>query len=1239
MAIKAAIGASKTEAPKSLGLDAIERVKRDATVNLPIPEAPVSEEVPVTQTPLAQSLAGQGFDIQPSTPPPQVAETQAEQQRLAQEDQAWGDALTGAQPPTPLQEVQRERERIKPLSQRAQVIAESTDPAQAMLNRAGNVTAVLDKTRDELPTLPTGFKSKAKFHEGDVEGALGEGLSPSRLLYDPAVLDAAEFDYKNQERINPMVGAIMGMVTENWLRNSGFQDGKEIEGEAFADEEVDAVVSAEPDPESPLAKSKQNARLGDQVWTEWMREKAVLDGLPSDEYVTQRRKPGSEELQAIGAMAKEAYWAGNQDIVDRFDKDGQVYFQIKPDKHQKLVDSYKALSKPFESEEVPPLLNAPAQGQPEFEARTRAKAQTTKTGIKDAGPVIRKAKENLSKMPRLQDKGREKIFFAMAMQGIAEGFQAISSAVQPDPNYVGTGRPPLTFNLDALPPASADSVYAAHYKVGVKRARALVSKKQNAIKTATAELEEERAQPEPKASVIKKLEAELAEAHKLSPAAIYKADTLKLLETLQTTARYSGQVLHGTYATQMLTGRLGMQQNKWDPQGNTALRFVVGGPNKVRLNPRNNGVAERAFKELIVKHFLGTKDSKADLKPHARIEAFNNWKNGRPTIIRGQTFEGVGRREKDGEVVRTPVSYEEAVAAGKALNEWAAGIDATPAQQAVLGVQVDPAAPLGDTLAPLAEAGLGALPDAAVAVVDKVSVKEAPYVVDWLMNLAQFDEGKPFYTSTEGEIDGITHGISSNAMALGLENMALRAGAINPDPSLKLMPLESDGQVSGDLRDAMKAYIEDAAPEIAQTFIDQSDPETLHHLVDIANEAVQDRDNYLKRSPMTLGYGQALESLRQHVRTTMDTGDRFQEIQNIISDNNMDSKQVEDFLHTTLVNSIGQELDARVLRVGEQLKGINMLATMSNHVMYYDNGMNFRSNITSLENLPSDDPNAPKPSKFKLRGRGGKGEMNIETTVFKEAPSGSALRAYDADSDPVPGAWGHGRSIPTMAQTYDGTMISGVATGKSHADMSHMLRSMNYQLSYQPIFDAFKGDLATLGVLREKANEEWVKGIKKNDYVGQLLGPKGWYDETLSNFRKELQEMTEPLVLDETGKWKGFNHIINNKGAASIAKTLAPNEEVAKERGIPLDLDARYGGYLDLTIGVEERAGLKRPFKDGKPAPYPQITPQQALNYLDELMETLKIRQYNHKLARDVDTDRKELFKKLSGTDSLQVDY
>ena len=279
------------------------------------------------------------------------------------------------------------------------------------------------------------------------------------------------------------------------------------------------------------------------------------------------------------------------------------------------------------------------------------------------------------------------------------------------------------------------------------------------------------------------------------------------------------------------------------------------------------------------------------------------------------------------------------------------------------------------------------------------------------------------------EVDGKTHGPATNMAQLGIERGAYRTGLLkgmNPDSKLgdfylSTDPNMNDEQKAGDLRDGMAQYMMDHGQSHAENWSGNSF--LAEGMWNILQEAVQDRENFLKKPPMTLGYGQLMKNLNGAVRDTVFNGDRSPQIGKIIEsirpqlDNKTRDDQtpegiVVEFLHDILADSINAEMDPEVVHVGQLLRANNVVAMLSDDIITITNPLGHEVYIGAKQSSPQQHRAGLNVT---LPGGGKTGDV----TLYESVPSGSAIR------DGKPGGWGRGRIIPAVIQGLDGAwMIS-----------------------------------------------------------------------------------------------------------------------------------------------------------------------------------------------------------------------
>ena len=1134
-----------------------------------IAPVPTEQTPPTTEasTPFLDSLAEQGL-IKPTAP--------------AAPDPVEPASLT------PEEQQQRERERVEPLMDRTsvrdvpfnpniddQVIEDN--PYLGAVARADRLQSVFDAA-SEGPTISAlltgtnaeGTKRIDALNEGDTEAAFRDlEITASRVLNDPAILDATTQDPQTGYRhVDPSFVRIMGLATEQFMTDSGSVDGVDFEETI---EGTDEVVDTKLDTHAGVKKAKGNARLGQTIWQEWQREKNLQAGQPTDTYIDSQ-PPSTQQSEFIGAMAKEAYALANPQVVNRVQAGNQVEFQFKnPEVIRQAQDSAKHA---FGGQEVPPTVRPSETAQLEFEGRTYTRPEVTKIAKQDAGKMktLEEARHNYHKMAKVIDERRLNLLVSMAIPAL-KAMSAPAGQRQPSP-------------------------WADMMGVGKDRYEAIQGEK-NRLQTLAQSYAQQASEAtdfsaKQRFQAKSKIYQDQAIAYDVE--AVYSADLAKAVQTLNTLAKYKGQSNYLTYSAQMLTGRLHVQQTRLNPGADKLARFVIGHGDRTSIDPKKNGPAERNFKEVATIHLgLGGKL----LQPHKRVEVFNEaMRNG--DLSR---YAEMGR-----DLQQAFQKNDDAVAA-------LAGMDLSQGIQVPAAVgQVQPLAINQATLDFLAE-----------------HKTEAPYIAEFLMDFADFFDGKAIQTPLEVEMDGITHGISTNGIALGIQSMAERAGAIQIDKDRKLV---ASDLTQGDIRQAMADFMNTNGYSIAE---DQGKADLSLAYNEILGEAIKDRENYLKKSPMTLAYGQEVQNLRQHVEAAVFTGPGAKRIREISNDKGIGLDEAVDYLHEVLTQSLHHALHPRVLEMGQLLRANNSIAMITNDVMTITSPAGFDQFIGAK------DTNGD-PTKFPLSFKDEQGKTrDVPVYSYPQEASGSALRAK---TDPVtgetsftPGGWGRGRVIPAAVQGYDGNMIAKTGSGQSLKRIQGIAKGRSGQTgNFQPIFDAFKVSIGMMDVLREESNKNWINGLKEKNYFHSI---DDWSRNSYREFEKKLKDLPPDARIDLNGEYRGLGWLMNHKNLGRHLASTLENEATAR---YDLNPETSRGGdplphHFAVANAVSKELQQAGIVEFGKPVP-DTISPQQAVHAARIILKHLDLNKRNGKMRSDIDRDSKKMFDKINRQDNtiLQVD-
>ena len=1141
--------------------DAVERVERVGTI-APIPTEPVEAGRTPEENQFREFLGLEPVDA-----------------AVASELAA---GVEEARAPTPdLEQQQRERERVAPLSERAGIgsipfgevddKAIEANPYLGSVARADRLQNVFDSAAPG-PTIGATLTGRVPEEEGRKRiDALNEGdtaaafkdleLTASRVLNDPAMLDATVQDPNTGHRkVDPGFVRVMGLATEAFLVDSGSVGGVDFE-EVFTGVDVDTTDVGTLN--EATKKAKGNARLGRAIWQEWQREKNVAQGLPSDSYID-ATPPAGQTNEFIGAMAKEAYAMANPDIVERVQAGSQVQFQLKDP--ETLRAAQQGQANPFQNVEVVPL-NAPsATSQPQFEGRTYTRPEVTKLRKQDAGKldVLEESRQNYHEMGKVIDPRRMKIFMQMALPAL-RAMSAPAGERQPSPwaDMVDIGK------------ARYDSIAGEQARLS-SLAEAYAQKANGATGSAATRY-------------AKMAESYAARAQEYDVESVFQSELVKMIEALNTAGRYNNQVNYVTYAFQMLTGRQHIQQNRFNPQASKALRFIIGHGDRTTIQRGRGDVFERNFKEIASIHLgLGGKT----LQPEARIAAFDSF----------MRTEGAQRFAEMGRDLKANLLDNDTA---EGIVADLAAMDASQGVQMPASAQLQPMPLKQETQKFLEEHG-----------------SEAPYIAEFLMDFADYVEGKPFHTALEVEMDGITHGISSNGVALGVQSMAERAGVIQYGDTQKL--LTEQGQ-QGDIRQAMKDYMMGEAYTKAENegWADQAPT-----IAAIVEEAVKDRENYLKKSPMTLAYGQEVENLRQHVEAAVFTGPSAKKIKEIADGAGITLDDATTFLHSMLVDSLHAALDSRVLEMGRLLRANNTVAMMTNEVITIQSPAGFDQFIgaragtgeSTTSPLSYTDPEGKR--------------KDISVRHYEQEASGSAPRAR---IDPVtgetkftPGGWGRGRIIPAAIQGYDGNMIARTGSGQSFKRIKSIAKSRGQSGNFQPIFDAFKVSVGMMDVVRAEANKNWINGIKGTDYFANV---DEWSRNAYRQFEKDMRELPPNSQVDIQGQYRGIGWLLDYKNLVShLNSTIEPSEYY--ERNPRRGRDGKELTQAQATAqDILKEAGIRY----NQPIPE-TMTPAEVIRATRAIMKGLDLDKRNKSMASTVDRERKKLFSKIIPQKVLQVD-
>ena len=707
----------------------------------------------------------------------------------------------------------------------------------------------------------------------------------------------------------------------------------------------------------------------------------------------------------------------------------------------------------------------------------------------------------------------------------------------------------------------------------------------------------------------------------------------RFIESLNTIGVYSNKANHLDFAVQELQSRMHATQTRFNPQLIPWIRFVTGGIRPPTVNPNVNTGATVMFKELMAKHFLPGGDK---LLPENRVAAFDTeWNSPNHGAFANIVADGKGIADS----LMTPEQDQDAITKLKQIKLTEKGVTIPPELANI------PRLTIGDSLK-------------SKAIGEEL---EGLNLIEAAHELYQFDKAQKNNTSFKSnisvELDGKTHGPSSNLAQLGSMKAAFRSGILRKKGATKNLdgiPISelyqgaqtSDELKAGDIRDGMKYFMEENGLKHALNFI--SDKTVASHLHDVLKLALKDRDNFLKKPPMTLAYGQLLKNLDAAIYETVFTGPQSVAIRNIINGNSelpsildrkiqqkMDTEGgmmvpsredvVVEFLHDILADSIDAELDPGVVQVGQLLRANNVVAMLSDEVIKVKNAIGIDNYIGAKSSVMKD----VEGNIGVVFGDTSDVKRAGNVPLYRSMPSGSAAR------EGKPGGWGRGRIIPAVIQGIDGAWMNRMFTGKSFAQLKR-----NYML---PIMDAVKTDLDGAAKVRELANKNWWDVIEEYSYVDSIMGD--WTPGATERFRTKLKNIGDTNVqISMDNEYRGFFFLLHDLektppvfDSVNLIKTLYDTmEHPPREQGVSVkDYEAskknRAARAADKLLPNAAKA---------KGRTLNELTGNQMLRLFENIIgpNGLNLDARNRKTIKDVGEAKNKLTRAAKGSRILQID-
>ena len=189
----------------------------------------------------------------------------------------------------------------------------------------------------------------------------------------------------------------------------------------------------------------------------------------------------------------------------------------------------------------------------------------------------------------------------------------------------------------------------------------------------------------------------------------------------------------------------------------------------------------------------------------------------------------------------------------------------------------------------------------------------------------------------------------------------------------------------------------------------------------ILTEALKDRTNFLKKSPMTMGYGQNKMLLKKHVQKTVDLNPKIREA---AANNKLGLPAVVDFLHNLMVDSIYANMDGHTIDTMDTIKSIAWQSVLLNEMIEWDQPTGITVRSAGMEFTPD------KDMQYKITKQEGDLDALPKSGIitdwsYKGEASAQALRRWAEGEDEI-GGWTVSRILAAMIQGYDPDITQGV---------------------------------------------------------------------------------------------------------------------------------------------------------------------------------------------------------------------
>ena len=568
-------------------------------------------------------------------------------------------------------------------------------------------------------------------------------------------------------------------------------------------------------------------------------------------------------------------------------------------------------------------------------------------------------------------------------------------------------------------------------------------------------------------------------------------------------AKHRNKKVYLTYFIQAFNGRLTPEQTHFNPTTSKTIRFVTGNPKLVKFYPGQNSQLERNLKEMYSMMMVKFNDvvtkergDAGDLVPSQRIRKFED---ALPSLAKagGILKAALEMTDRDADLIADAIRK---------------------------GLPMDhPDFPISSVKA------LNLNPETDLQIISSITAKgeDGLALIDGLIdvheyyNVLQNNKNNPtnpiqFTTQFNAYIDGKTNGIASNAMQLGLTEMAKRTGVLRSEDSL--YALDNNIDIRDELANALTAHIDSDNGGLPLKGV------VADSLITEATEVMKRVLTYRplnKATTMTFGYGKEMMGFKTDIENALELlavsdpsiKDKLDKLRAGWYKGKKYNQPLEKVLVDASFSTYSDKLIEVITPEGIQARqimyGTAMLHVMMDELFEFNGPTGFPLRYGGMESTgieKATEQSYKISQRLNPRPEDPKPTTKIKAISYETRPTSAAVT--ETKKGPYVGQGALGGSIPGPVQAIDAATVAVSVIGKSWVDMTNATEGVPY---VHTIYDAFKFDAHNFNVGVKEVNTNW----KNLSFAWSYLeAAQGSLEKATQNFNDKLKDLKPKDMID-----------------------------------------------------------------------------------------------------------------------------